>query len=237
MLSNASSFVPKTLGPGTKDRYFECRVPGPYIALTIDDGPTPYTRRLLDFLRSRNVKATFYVIGTNARTYPDIIRQQLADGHEIGNHTMTHKMLTSLSDAGIVNELESSNRVLSQIAGYRPQTMRPPGGNGGFSGSKHERVRNVIAQEFGMPIIMWSCDPLDWKEPGVNVVADRLIRGAKPGGILLSHDNHKPTIPALEIVVDTLLARGYQFVTMSQLINIERSGAGAVAMNFGPGNQ
>jgi peptidoglycan/xylan/chitin deacetylase (PgdA/CDA1 family) len=84
---------------------------------------------------------------------------------------------------------------------------------------------------------MWSVDPLDWKRPGVSVVAQRLISGAQPGAIMLAHDIHAPTIDAVPQVVDTLLARGFQFVTVSQLINLERSGAApALAMNFGAGH-
>ena len=107
------------------------RVPvnGKYIALTFDDGPHPSnTPRLLNILRERNVKATFYVIGRSVNLYPQILRQTVAEGHEIGNHTQTHRLLSKLSNAEVLNELRRCRESVTQASGTTMRTMRPPYG-------------------------------------------------------------------------------------------------------------
>ena len=191
------------------------RVPvnGKYIALTFDDGPHPSnTPRLLSILRERNVKATFYVIGRSVNLYPQILRQTVAEGHEIGNHSQTHRLLSKLSDSEVINELRRCRESVLQASGATMRTMRPP------YGGLLQRQREMVHAEFGYPTILWSCDPLDWKRPGVGVVSSRLINGASDGGILLAHDIHAPTIDAVPATIDSLLRRGFKFVTVSQLI-------------------
>ncbi len=233
---DAAQFIPRQLGPGLRTTYTQCKVPGPYIAMTFDDGPHPQnTPRLLDMLRERNIKATFFVIGTSAQAYPSIIRRTLAEGHEIASHTRTHAKLSGLSDASVHREITGGNEaIFNASGGYRPQVFRPP------YGAITARQKDFIMHEFGLPSVLWSVDPLDWKRPGVSVVAQRLISGARPGGILLAHDLHAPTIQAVPEVLDTLRGRGFQFVTVSQLINLERGAAAppppGYASNFGAGS-
>ncbi|MEZ0388062.1 MAG: polysaccharide deacetylase family protein [Verrucomicrobium sp.] len=224
--------VPKVPPPGARNSYSSVHVNGPYIAMTFDDGPHPSnTPRLLNILKERNIKATFYVVGQMAREYPNIIRRILAEGHEIGNHTYTHPILTNVSDDRIRKELGDTHKALVDIAGYHPRTMRPPGGG------TNARLKQWFHDEYGYSTIMWSVDPNDWKRPGVSVVTSRLVNGARPGGILLAHDLHAPTIDAMPGTLDQLLAKGFRFVTVSQLINMETSapataavaGAGAAA--------
>jgi len=200
------------------------RVPvnGKYIALTFDDGPHPSnTPRLLNILRQRNVKATFYVIGRSVNLYPQILRQTVDDGHEIGNHTQTHRLLSKLSDSEVLNELRRCRESVAQTSGATMRTMRPP------YGGLLPRQREMVHAEFGYPTILWSVDPLDWKRPGVGVVTSRLVNGASDGGILLAHDIHAPTIDAMPATIDSLLRRGFKFVTVSQLLamKIEASAA------------
>lgn len=228
---------PRDAGAGAplKASYNSCKVNGPYVAMTFDDGPhATHTPRLLRMLRERNLKATFFLIGTSVDAYPQIVRQILADGHEVANHTRTHASLTKLSDAGVARELSSCNASIAQAAnGYRPQVFRPP------YGAITSRQKEWILQEYGMPSIMWSVDPLDWKYRNSARVARELINGAHPGAILLAHDIHGTTIDAMPEVFDTLQARGYRFVTVSELINLERSGSPGgppLALNFAAGN-
>lgn len=200
------------------------RVPvnGKYIALTFDDGPHPSnTPRLLNILRERNVKATFYVIGRSVNLYPQILRQTVAEGHEIGNHTQTHRLLSKLSDAEVLNEIRRCRESVAQASGTTMRTMRPP------YGGLLLRQRELVHAEFGYPTILWSVDPLDWKRPGVSVVSSRLINGASDGGILLAHDIHAPTIDAVPSTIDTLLRRGFKFVTVSQLIAMKTEASAA----------
>jgi peptidoglycan/xylan/chitin deacetylase (PgdA/CDA1 family) len=188
----------------------------PYVAMTFDDGPHPRnTPRLLDMLRERNIKATFYVIGRNVEMYPEITRRIVAEGHEIGNHTYTHRNLTKLSDDSVREELTKTRSAIAQAAGVRPRTMRPP------YGALLQRQRSWIHSEMGYPTILWSVDPLDWKRPGPSVVTSRILSATTPGAIVLAHDLHAPTVDAMPATLDGLLRKGYRFVTVSQLLAMQ----------------
>jgi peptidoglycan/xylan/chitin deacetylase (PgdA/CDA1 family) len=191
----------------------------PYIAMTYDDGPHPRnTPRLLDMLRQRNIKATFYVIGENVKMYPEITRRIVAEGHEIGNHTYTHRKLTILSDSQVRGEMTKTRTEIVKATGVQPRTMRPP------YGALLTRQREMIFKEYGYPTIMWSVDPQDWKRPGVSVVRDRIISNTRNGSIVLAHDLHEPTVDAMPTTLDGLLGKGFKFVTVSQLLAMsERS--------------
>jgi len=204
---------------GTEDSYYRVDTSLPFLALTFDDGPHPTnTPRLLDILEERNVKATFYVVGTSAKRYPEIMRRIVAEGHEIGNHTVSHGNLTKMSSDQVRKELRVAHQSIVSATGVAPRTMRPP--YGAITSSQKSWIR----EEFGYPSIMWSVDPEDWKKPGSSVVASRLVSGASPGGILLVHDIHAPTIDAIPTALDRLLAKGYQFVTVTQLIAMDGKG-------------
>lgn len=193
--------------------YSRVLVSGKYIAMTFDDGPHPQnTPRLLDMLSARNIKATFYVVGQSVDLYPQVLRRTVAEGHEIGNHSNTHRLLSKLSDQEIRADLGRCRDAVSRAAGVLPPTMRPP------YGGLNERQREMVHAEFGYPIILWSVDPLDWKRPGPSVVSSRILKGASAGGIVLAHDIHAPTVDAMPATLDQLLLRGFQFVTVSQLL-------------------
>lgn len=204
---------------GTKVSYSRVATSLPFLALTFDDGPHPqYTPRLLDVLKQRNVKATFYVVGTNAKRYPEIMRRIVAEGHEIGNHTITHGNLTKMSEAGVRRELSDAHDAIVAAAGVAPRTMRPP------YGAITAAQKSWIRRDLGYPTILWSVDPEDWKKPGSSVVTSRLVSGAAPGAILLVHDIHSASVDAMPATVDKLLARGFQFVTVTQLIAMDDKG-------------
>ncbi len=188
-------------------------VSGNYIAMTFDDGPHPQnTPRLLDMLRARNIKATFYVIGRSVDLYPQVVRRTVAEGHEIGNHSNTHRLLSKLSDDEIRSELSHCRDAVGRAAGVQPRTMRPP------YGGLLQRQREMVYAEFGYPIILWSADPLDWKRPGAQVISSRILTAASAGGIVLAHDLHSQTVDAMPATLDALLHRGFKFVTVSQLL-------------------
>ncbi len=185
----------------------------PYVAMTFDDGPHPQnTPRLLDILRTRNIKATFYVIGGNVDRYPHIVRRIVSEGHEIGNHTYTHRKLTSLGDSEVRKEMRRTEDAIVRAAGVKPRTMRPP------YGALLTRQRSFIFSDFTYPTIMWSVDPNDWKRPGPSVVKSRILSGAHNGAIILAHDLHSPTVDAMPGTFDGLLSKGYRFITVSQLL-------------------
>lgn len=194
-------------------------VPGPYVALTFDDGPhASNTPRLLDILRARNVKATFYVIGKNVDLYPGIVRRTVAEGHEIGNHTYTHPKLSSLGNDRVMSEIRKTDEAVVRACGIRPKTLRPP------YGALLQNQRQMIHSTFGYPTIMWSVDPLDWKRPGSGVVTSRIVSGTNNGAIILVHDLHASSVDAMPATVDALLRKGYKFVTVSQLLAMGSSG-------------
>jgi len=185
----------------------------PYIAMTFDDGPHPKnTPRLLDMLRERNIKATFYVIGRNVDLYPNVLRRAVSEGHEIGNHTYTHPVLSKLGDSAVREELTKCRDAVARAAGVQPRTMRPP------YGALLQRQREWIHTELNYPTIMWSVDPLDWKRPGPSVVTSRILSGTTPGAIVLAHDLHSGTVDAMPATLDGLLNKGFKFVTVSQLL-------------------
>ncbi len=203
-----------------KSSYSQVKITEPYVALTFDDGPHPrYTPRLLDILKQRNVKATFYVVGTNAKAYPHILKRMVQEGHEVANHTWSHPYLTKLSQSSVRKELDSTRDAIIQATGIPPVSYRPP------YGAINSSLKSWIHSEYGYPTIMWSVDPLDWQKPGSGKVADRLVNGAHKGAILLAHDIHRGTIDAIPSTVDRLIQKGYRFVTVSQLIGLEQQQA------------
>jgi peptidoglycan-N-acetylglucosamine deacetylase len=199
-------------------------VSGNYIAMTFDDGPHPQnTPRLLDILAARNIKATFYVIGRSVNLHPGVLRRTVAEGHEIGNHSQTHRLLSKLSDSELRQEMQRCQDAVGSAAGVRMRTMRPP--YGGLLQSQRE----LVHREFGYPTVLWSVDPLDWKRPGPSVVTSRILSGTTAGGIVLAHDLHSQTVDAMPATFDGLLRKGFKFVTVSQLIAMKRENPDAQA--------
>jgi len=212
--TSSPSPAPSPPKPGT---YFQAHVDQPYIAMTFDDGPSAEnTPRLLEILKQRNIKVTFFLIGQNVAAHPDIVRQILADGHEIGNHTWTHPQLSKLSDDKVTSEITKTQDAIKDASGYTPTLLRPP------YGAITPRQREWIASQFGLNVILWSVDPFDWKRPGSAVVTQRILSQVRPGAIILSHDIHKQTVDAMPATLDGLIAKGYKFVTVSQLIALNK---------------
>ena len=195
-----------------------------YVAMTFDDGPHPQnTPKLLDILRERNIKATFYVIGRNVDLYPAITRRIVAEGHEIGNHSYTHGNMSKMSDDKVREELKKTADAIARAAGVKPRTLRPP------YGALLQTQRSWIHSEFGYPTIMWAVDPRDWQRPGPSVVTSRILSATTPGSIVLAHDLHAPTVTAMPATLDGLLQKGYKFVTVSQLLAMKPNEAPAQA--------
>lgn len=190
-----------------------------YIALTFDDGPVASnTSRLLDILRQRNIKATFYVIGERVQNNQSLTRRITSEGHEIGNHTWTHGNLANMSDGQVRQELDRTRDAIVAATGTKPRTLRPP------YGSLRQEQRSWIFREYGYPTVMWDVDPEDWKKPGSSVISNRILSATKNGSIILVHDLHSASVDAVPATVDGLLRQGYKFVTVSQLIALSNRG-------------
>lgn len=178
------------------------------IALTFDDGPSPYTTpRLLDILQERSVKVTFFVLGTMAQKSPEIVRREANNGHEVASHTLYHNQLTLLSAAQIRAEAVEMDRIFMEILGTRPPFTRPP--YGAFNAT--------VGEALGQPMVLWSIDPRDWQDRNATTVCSRVTNVARNGAIILVHDIHATTVDAVPCIIDTLRSWGYEFVTVSEL--------------------
>ena len=207
---------PAASAPAVKYSYNSCNVDGPYIAMTFDDGPSPQlTPRLLDILKERGIKATFFVVGQNAAEYPDVLLRMAGEGHEIANHSWSHPALTKLGAEGLRKQIENTNDAIATVTGKRPVLMRPP------YGATSSILNKRLSEEYGLKVILWSVDPLDWRYRNSNRVHNYIVQNTHPGAIILAHDIHATTVAAMPETFDALLAKGYKFVTVSELIAME----------------
>jgi len=191
----------------------------PMVAITFDDGPSNFTPAVLDILEQYGVVATFYVAGSRVANNSDIVLRAFNAGNEIASHAWSHRMLTRLSEGSIRTELENTNNVVESVTGVPPSNMRPP------YGSINGRVRKVTA-ELGLPIIYWSIDPADWRTRNADTTYSRVMDSIKDRDIVLLHDLSAPTVEAVSRIIPELIDRGYQLVTVSELL--EHSGAAPV---------
>ena len=194
---------------------------GRQIALTFDDGPSRYTSQLLDALYARNVPATFFVLGQQVAAYPSVAARIVREGHEIANHSYGHPDLSRMSAAGIRDEFARCRGIIYQATGRYPTLLRPPYGS-------HNATVQSVASEFGYPLILWSVDTRDWESRNVNAILSHFVapNGAvriREGDIILMHDIYPTTIDAAIRGIDILLANGFEFVTVSELLT-ERHG-------------
>ncbi len=187
------------------------------ISLTFDDGPHPrYTGEILDVLVSFGVRATFFVVGENAEKYPDLIMREVEEGHEIGNHTFDHENVREVSFEEATRQILETGRAVSEVSGFTPRLFRPPEGKIG-----DEALR--AASELGYTVVLWSVDTRDWTNIAAGKIA-RAAKAAKDGDVILCHDfisGESHTAEALRTFIPELQSRGYEFVTVSELINSE----------------
>ncbi|KAB2340244.1 polysaccharide deacetylase family protein [Actinomadura rudentiformis] len=188
------------------------------VALTFDDGPGPYTASLLATLARHGARATFFVTGQNATYHADLIRQEAAAGHEIGNHSWSHPDLTRLSTRQAHDQLGRTDQAVQASIGRAPTLFRPP------YGAQNAAVRAGAAR----PVILWSVDTQDWKYRDRVKVARTAIAQVRPGDIILMHDIHPTSVAAVPQILTTLKSRGYHFVSVSQLFGGAPLSAGTV---------
>lgn len=181
------------------------------VALTFDDGPHPaYSPKLLDLLRAKGVKATFFVIGHMADKYPDLVRRMADEGHEVANHTYSHVTLTKIPAEEVAVEYQANNDAIERITGKRVRYCRPPGGD-------HDAEVLRRAGSLGLTTVLWTDDPGDYLNPGDGLLFGRETKALSPGGIILLHDGSKDTLDTLEKFIDATRARGYRFVSLDEL--------------------
>lgn len=169
------------------------------------------TQKLLEILKKHNAKATFFIVGDWVRKHPDSVKAFYAEGHEIANHSDSHKAYDKLSKEQIAEDIGKCNSAVQQVIGVRPALLRAP--SGAYSDETIE-----AAEALGMKTIQWSVDSLDWQGLEADEITSRVLAAAGNGSILLFHNDVKNTPQALDMVLAELSKRGYLFVTVSELV-------------------
>lgn len=179
------------------------------IALTFDDGPHPvYTPRLLEGLKERGIHVTFFLIGQNIDGNEDIIRQMKEEGHLIGNHSQNHMQLTKERVKEACEQINLTNEKIRQITGEIPEYVRPP------YGSWSEELECMVP----MKVVLWNLDTLDWKTQNKDRIVRYIVSHVEDGSVILLHDVYDTSVEAALEVIDTLLAEGYNFVTVDEML-------------------
>ena len=187
------------------------------IALTFDDGPHPgYTEKLLEILKENNVKATFFVVGSQVIKHPELLLNISSYGHEIANHTLTHPDLRHKKSYEIKKELSMTNLLIHNITGQKCSYFRPPGGR-----YSKEVIR--IAGEVGLKMVLWTVFPKDHQERNSKIIVSKVMSQASDGGVIILHSGVKPTLKALPRIIQKLRLKGYSFTTVSQLRDLSSS--------------
>ncbi|MGW5658684.1 polysaccharide deacetylase family protein [Streptomyces sp. NPDC003758] len=182
------------------------------VALSFDGGPSPTTPRLLDILKRDGLHATFFVQGKgHIARYPDILRRISDEGHEIGNHTWNHRRLTDLDEDDARRELTRTQDAIERITGTRPVLMRPP------EGRTNRKVAG-LCRDLGLAQVLWSVTAKDYETTDSALITKRVLEQTHRDGIILLHDLHKGTVPAVPGIIKALEQRGYTIVTVSQLL-------------------
>ena len=203
----------------------------PMLALTFDDGPSPETVRILDVLENYGGRATFCVVGNRLNAFANILRDIAGQENEIACHTWSHQKLTELNASQIRSQIARVNDLVFELTGQTVQVLRCPYGS--FNGT----VKNVCA-EFNMTVASWKSDTLDWSNRNTNKTYKAILKGAENGAIILMHDLYETTASAVEKAVPELIAKGYQLVTVSELLSFHVGGPvpGTVYIGVDPQN-
>jgi cellulose synthase/poly-beta-1,6-N-acetylglucosamine synthase-like glycosyltransferase/spore germination protein YaaH/peptidoglycan/xylan/chitin deacetylase (PgdA/CDA1 family) len=202
------------------------------LAITFDDGPDPrWTPHILDVLKEKHVPATFFVIGVDASQWPGLLKREYAEGNSIGNHTYTHPNFDEISPTQLRWELNLTQRLIGSTLGVKSMLFRPPYGIDHQPEYAEEVSQLPFAQDMGYLIVGQKIDPHDWKQPdGKQVpaqeIVENVLKQADDGNIILFHDgggDRSQTVIALPQVIDALRARGFQFVSVPELIGKTRA--------------
>lgn len=183
----------------------------PIIALTFDDGPPPlYTPQILDILYDHQVPATFFVVGEAAAEHPLLIKEMAQSGHEIECHTFSHPDLTTLSVREIQWQIDTTEATLQKIlTDYSTQFVRPPYG----------RYTEQVQSSIKFPLVLWTIDSSDWMRIDAETIEATVVNSIQNGDVIVFHDDNKETVKALDHIISQLKSMGFQFVTVSQLLD------------------
>ncbi|HLO48138.1 MAG TPA: polysaccharide deacetylase family protein [Kamptonema sp.] len=183
------------------------------IALTFDDGPSPYTLKILEILQRQNIKATFFCLGANLQTYPEIAKRVVKEGHAIGNHTW-HHLYRNVDVATAAAEIDNTAVHIYRATGAKSFLFRPPGGRLNNGLAAYAKKKNYV-------VVMWSIDTKDFLMPPATSLAYDVLLQARSGAVVLMHDgggNRAQTVQALPEIIKGLKQKGYRFVTIPELL-------------------
>ncbi|MEG0450428.1 MAG: polysaccharide deacetylase family protein [Lysinibacillus sp.] len=189
------------------------------IALTFDDGPhEKYTTEVMDLLDKYDAKGTFFIVGLNAVKNPEVVKRMYEEGHELANHTFTHPLKRTVPD--LMDEIAQTNEAIFSITGFSPKLFRP------VEGQYTDAMIDAVVKE-GYKVVMWSWhqDTEDWKDPGVHKIVSNVLTDSKQGDVVLFHDgggNREQTVKALEEILPELQKQGYKFVTITELLEVQK---------------
>jgi peptidoglycan-N-acetylglucosamine deacetylase len=178
------------------------------VALTFDDGPSPYTPAILAVLRRYRVPATFCMLGDQAQRYPAVARRVAVEGHQLCNHSRDHRDMARLSATRARREVVTAEREIRDAAGVAPTIFRFPYGSS-------DRLARRVVHGYGMRTLAWDVDPQDWTRPAATTITTRIVRNVRPGSVVLMHDgggNRSHTVASLDATIRQLRKRGYRFV-------------------------
>ena len=196
------------------------------VALTFDDGPDPrWTPKILDILKSANVKAAFFVVGVNAERYPKLVRRIVNEGHEIGNHSYYHSNLAECGPEHIRLELNATQLLIEAVSGRATTLFRPPYAADTSPSQLSELIPLQIAEELNYLVVLESIDPQDWARPGSDIILQRIKQQRRDGSIILLHDaggDRSQTVEALPRILDWLHTRGDTVVSLGTLLGTSR---------------
>lgn len=179
------------------------------IAFTFDDGPHPvWTEKLLDGLKARGIRATFFVIGQSAEKYPELVQRMIAEGNQVGNHTYSHVQLTACDESNALEEIRRTQEVIYQATGFQARYIRPPFGS----------WNETLQEETSLVSVLWDVDPYDWKVQNTDAIVNSILKQTEDGSIILLHDVYETSVEAALKAADIFLERGYRFCTVDEIM-------------------
>lgn len=197
-------------GPANAALYYSGSTAARCVALTFDDGPAPrLTPAILDLLARENIPATFFLVGQRVAEAPHLVGRIVSEGHEVGNHTWSHANLARASADDVAAQIEATDRAILESAGVLPAVLRPPYG---------AVSRGIDDAAAGRPVVLWGIASLDWLHDNAAWGAARVLRSARPGLIILLHDNQTIALDEAALIIEGMRARGYGFSTVSDLL-------------------